>query len=145
LLVIGLAERSVVAPGTTSVRVVGVNDRSEPVEGQVAWTVHAARSAVFSPDPDGARIGLPMPPDADAKVAIERSRELPVAEGTIALAVGAEATAELGTVDIALVPGEGRTLILRWDDPTTGAEENSVHLCCVPADATLGAGLSELS
>ena len=144
LLVVGLADRSVVEPGITSVRVVVVNDRSEPVESRVTWTVHAAHSAVFTPDPEGARIGLPMPPDPDARVAVERSRELIVDEGTFSFAVGAEATAPVGAVDVPLVPGTSRTLMLRWTDPTTGAEENSVHLCCLGANAVLTAGLSEL-
>jgi beta-mannosidase len=144
LLVVGLAGRSVVEPGTTSVGIVAVNDRFEPVEGRLEWTIHEARSAVMAPDPDGARIGLSMPPDADAMVAIERSRGDVVDEGARKLTVGAAATADLGVVDVALLPGEARTLMLRWNDPMTGAEENSVHLCCVAPDVVLGPGLSEL-
>ncbi|MGZ8764558.1 MAG: glycoside hydrolase family 2 protein [Acidimicrobiia bacterium] len=144
LLLIGLAGRSVVEAGTTSVRVVAVNDRSERTEGQVEWTLHEARSSVIAPDPDGARIGLAMPPDADATVAIERSREAVIDGGTWALAVGAAATAEVGTVDVPLLPGEGRTLMLRWNDPITGTEENSLHLCCVAADVVLAPGRSDL-
>ena len=144
LLVIGVIGRSVVEPGTTSVRVVAVNDRTDPAGGHVEWTVHQAKSSVFAPDPEGSRIGLPMPPDDDSMVAIERSRGPVVADGTLVLTVAGGASAELGTVRVPLGPGEARTLMLRWTDPTTGVEENSVHLCCLPADIALAPGLSEL-
>jgi hypothetical protein len=144
LLMIGVIDRSVVEPGTTSVRIVAVNDRSEPARGRVDWTVHRAKSAVFAPDPEGSRIGLPMPPDEDSMVAIERSRGAVVADGTLALTIAAGASAELGTVRIPFLPGEARTLLLRWNDPTTGAEENSVHLCCLAGGIVLAPGMSEL-
>lgn len=144
LLVVGVVGGSVVEPGTTSVTIVVVNDRSEPNRGRVAWTVHDATSAVIVPDLDGARIGLAMPPDRGSSVAVARSRATAIDQGTLALEVGAAATATLGTVEIPLVAGQSRTLVLRWEDPVTGTEENSVHLCCVADDIELGPGLSEL-
>ena len=99
---------------------------------------------MIAPDPDGARLALAVPPDFDSPVAIERSRGEITDQGVLDCVVEGAATTELGTVDIRLEPGESRTLVLTWNDPVTGVEENCVHLCCLAPGADPRPGLSEL-
>jgi hypothetical protein len=91
---------------------------------------------VFAPDFDGARIGLPMPPDADGRVAVPRDRGAVVARGELAVDAAPAAATPVGEVTVTLAPGQVRTLFLRWTDPapdSAGEQENFVHLHC-PAD-----------
>jgi beta-mannosidase len=144
LLLLGLQDASVVPEGTTSVPVVAVNDRAEPWRGSVAWELVEATSGVFAPDFDGARIGLPMSPDADARVAVPRSRGATVAHGELGVEAAASAATPAGEVSVELGPGRARTLFLRWTDPERGEQENFVHLHC-PADGEEhGPGLTEV-
>jgi beta-mannosidase len=144
LLLVGVHDASVVPPGTAAVPVVAVNDRTEPWRGTVSWEVVEATSGVFAPDFDGARIGLPMPPDADARVAVPRSRGVTVARGELDIDARAAAATPVGEVAVELAPGRARTLLLRWSDPELGEQENSVHLHCPAAGEQHGPGLTEV-
>lgn len=142
LLVLGLHHASVVEPGTLDVPIVVVNDRDEPWEGALAWEIVAASSSVFAPDPDGARIGLPMPPDPYARLAVPRERGPRIEHGELQANVAPTSAASAGTIAVRLAAGEARTLLLGWDDPELGLQENFVHLHCPDADETHGPGLT---
>jgi hypothetical protein len=90
---------------------------------------------VFAPDSDGARIGLPMPPDPDARIAVPRSRGATVARGELAVDAAPAAATCVGEVAVDLAPGQSRTLLLRWTDTELDPpdQENFVHFHC-PAD-----------
>jgi beta-mannosidase len=144
LLLVGVHDASVVPAGDIAVPIVAVNDRGEPWHGSLGWEVVEATSGVFAPDFDGARIGLPMPPDAEARVAVPRSRGATVARGELTVDARACAATPVGEADVELAPGEARTLLLRWTDPELGEQENFVHLHC-PADGEEHApGLTEV-
>ena len=144
LLVIGLQDASVVPAGPVTVPIVAVNDRTERWRGHVSWDLVDATSSVFAPDVDGTRIGLPMPPDADARVAVPRSRGATVARGQLSLDASASATTQLGEVSVELAPGQARTLLLRWTDPEHGDQENFEHLHCPPAGEEHRPGLTKV-
>jgi beta-mannosidase len=133
LLIVALQDASVVAPGEVALPVVVVNDRAQPVSGVVEYDVYAATSAVIAPDLEGARIGLPMPPDPDGRVAVPRTRGDRVGGGALAYEIGPGTTAPTGTITVALEQGQARTVVLRWNDPFDGPQENFVHLHC-PAE-----------
>jgi hypothetical protein len=104
-----------------------------------------ATSAVFAPDFDGARIGLPMPPDADARVAVPRSRGASISRGDLHFDATASSATPAGEVTVTLEPGEARTLVLRWDDPevdAASAQENFVHFHCPAPGEEHGPGLT---
>jgi beta-mannosidase len=144
LLVLALHDASVVLPGTATLPVVVVNDRTEAWRGTAAWEVTDATSAVFAPDFDGARIGLPGPPDADARVAVPRSRGATVARGELVVDAAPATAARVGEVPVELAPGAARTLVLRWTDPELGPQENFVHLHCPAEGETHGPGLTQV-
>jgi beta-mannosidase len=133
LLLVGIHDASVVAAGASTVPVVAVNDRAEPWAGKVSWEVVESTSAVFAPDFDGARIGLPMPPDAGSRVAVPRSRGASVERGELPVVAPPSAATLVGEVAVSVTPGAARTLFLRWTDPELGEQENFVHFHC-PAD-----------
>jgi beta-mannosidase len=133
LLLVGLQEASVVPSGRVTVPIVAVNDRDDAWRGTVSWEIVDAASAVFAPDYDGSRIGLPLPADADARVAVPRSRGATLAGGELAVEAAQTAATPAGEVAVELAPGQARTLLLRWTDPDHGPQENFVHLHC-PAD-----------
>lgn len=133
LLLIAVQDASVVAPGAKTLPLMMVNDREQPASGEAEYDVFAATSAVFAPDLDGARIGLPMPPDPESRVAIPHGRGNRVGGGTLEYRVGPEAVARVGDLTIELGPGQARTVVLHWRDPLDGPQENFVHLHC-PAD-----------
>jgi beta-mannosidase len=146
LLAVGLHDASVVPAGTATVPVIAVNDRTEAWRGAIAWEVVEATSGVFAPDFDGSRIGLPMPPDADARVAVPRSRGATVARGELAVDAASAAATRVGEVAVDVAPGQSRTLLLRWTDTELdpAEQENFVHLRC-PADGEEhGPGLTEI-
>jgi hypothetical protein len=102
---------------------------------------------VFAPDLDGARIGLPMPPDADARVAVPRSRGAAVARGDLHFDAAASSAAPVGEITVTLEPGQARTLLLRWHDPELDAQrpqENFVHFHCPAAGEEHGPGLTDV-
>jgi beta-mannosidase len=143
-LLVGLHDASVVPAAEVAVPVVAVNDGSDPWRGTASWEVVEATSAVFAPDFDGARIGLPMPPDADARVAVPRSRGAVVGHGELAIDTPPAAASPVGEVTVALAPGQARTLLLHWTDSELGDQENFVHLHC-PADGEqYGPGLTNV-
>jgi hypothetical protein len=85
-----------------------------------------------------------MPPDADARVAVPRSRGATVDRGDLTVDAQPTAATHVGKVDVELPPGQARTLLLRWTDPELGEQENFVHLHC-PADSeNHGPGLTEV-
>jgi beta-mannosidase len=127
LLVVGLQDASVVERPTVTVPVVVVNDRSEVWSGRVAWEVVGATSSVFAPDLEGARIGLTVPPDAAARVAVPRDSGPRLAEGTIDVEAGPTAVTPAGEIAVELPAGTARTVWFRWDDPVEGPQSNSVH------------------
>jgi beta-mannosidase len=135
LLAIGLHDASVVPAGPVTVPVVAVNDRTKAWRGAISWEIVEATSAVFAPDFDGARIGLPMPPDADARIAVQRSRGATVAHGQLAVDAAPAAATRVGEVALDLDPGQSRTLLLHWTDTELdpAEQENFVHFHC-PAD-----------
>lgn len=144
LLIVGVQDALVVPAGTVTVPIVAVNDRTERWRGSVSWELVEAASSVFAPDFDGARIGLPMPPDADARVAVPRSRGASVERGELSVDAPPTAATPVGEVAVTLAPGEARTFLLRWTDPELGEQENFVHLHC-PADGEEhGPGLTEV-
>ena len=145
LLVVGLHDASVVDPGPVTLPVVVVNDRADAWVGTIAWEVCAATSAVFAPDPDGARIGLPMPPDTDARLAVPRSRGEAVDRGELAAAAAPATAATVGAVTVPLAPGDARTVVFRWEDPELGAQENTVHLHCPAPNEVHGPGRTEIT
>jgi len=144
-LLVGLHDASVVPAGAQVVPVVAVNDRRDAWRGTASWEVVEATSAVFAPDLDGARVGLPMPPDADARVAVPRSRGAALANGELVFDAGPTAAKTIGEVTVALEPGDVRTLLLRWDDPAldaASAQENFVHFHCPAPGEEHGPGLT---
>jgi beta-mannosidase len=144
LLLIGVHDASVVPPGRATVPVVAVNDRTDAWRGTVSWEIVEATSGVFAPDFDGARIGFAMPPDAEARVAVPRSRGTTVEHGELVVDAAPSAATRAGEVAMELAPGQARTLLLRWTDPELGEQENFVHFHC-PADGEQhGPGLTEL-
>ena len=100
---------------------------------------------MFAPDPDGARIGLPMPPDADVRLAVPQSRGDAVDRGELAVVAEPATATTIGDVDVLLAAGEARTLVLRWDDPELGPQENTVHLHCPGPDEVHGPGRTEIA
>ncbi len=142
LLLVGLHGASVVPPGDVTVPIVAVNDRGDAWRGTASWELVDAKSAVFAPDFDGARIGLPGPPDADGRVAVPRSRGASVASGDLTVGAAPAAATPVGDVIVALAPGQARTLLLRWTDPELGPQENFVHLHCPADDEQHGPGLT---
>jgi beta-mannosidase len=146
LLAVGVHDASVVPAGMVTVPVVAVNDRTKAWRGPISWEVVEATSGVFAPDFDGARIGLPMPPDADARIAVPRSRGATVARGELDAEAPPSAATRVGEVAVDLAPGQARTLLLRWSDPELdpSEQENFVHLHC-PADGEEhGPGLTDV-
>ena len=146
-LLVGLHDASVVPAGARTVPIVAVNDGSEAWRGTAFWDVVDATSGVFAPDFDGARIGLPMPPDADARVAVPRSRGAAVAHGEITFDAAPTAATRIGEVTVALEPGRARTLLVRWADPELDAsrdQENFVHFHCPADDEEHGPGLTNV-
>jgi hypothetical protein len=114
------------------VPIIGVNDGREAWRGTASWEVVEATSGVFAPDPDGARIGLPMPPGPDAHVAVPRVRGPAVAHGELVFDAAPDAATPIGEVSVELGTGQARTLLLRWNDAALdpGAQENFVHFHC---------------
>ena len=146
-LLVGLHDASVVPAGGQVVPVVAVNDRRAEWQGAASWELVEATSAVFAPDLDGARIGLPMPPDADARVAVPRSRGAAVARGDLHFDAAASSAAPVGEITVTLEPGQARTLLLRWHDPELDAQrpqENFVHFHCPAAGEEHGPGLTDV-
>jgi hypothetical protein len=131
-LLVGLQDASVVPRGTVTVPIIGVNDGREAWRGTASWEVVEATSGVFAPDPDGARVGLPMPPDPDARVAVPRDRGPAVAHGELEFDAAPAAATRVGDVTVALEPGQARTLLLRWTDEQLDPanQENFVHFHC---------------
>jgi hypothetical protein len=101
---------------------------------------------VFAPDPDGARIGLPVPPDPDARVAVPRGRGSAVAHGELAFDAEPAAATKVGAVTVALGPGQARTLVLRWTDEELDPadQENFVHFHCPAPGERHGPGLTNV-
>jgi Glycosyl hydrolases family 2, TIM barrel domain len=143
-LLVGLHDASVVPAGDVIVPIVAVNDGADPWRGTASWEVVEATSAVFAPDFDGARIGLPMPPDADARVAVPRSRGAVAARGDLAVDAAPAAAAPVGEVTVTLAPGQARTLLLRWAVAELGDQENFVHLHCPAPGEQHGPGLTNV-
>jgi beta-mannosidase len=144
-LLVGLHDASVVPARAQVVPVVAVNDQRDAWRDMASWEVIEATSAVFAPDFDGSRIGLPMPPDADARVAVPRSRGAAVASGELVFDAGPTAATTIGEVTVTLEPGDARTLLLRWDDPApdaASAQENFVHFHCPAPGEEHGPGLT---
>ena len=116
-LLVGLQDASVVGAGDVVVPIVAVNDGAgEAWTGTTSWGVVEAVSAVFAPDVEGARIGLPVPPDPDARVAVPRDRGTVVAHGELAFDAAPAAATRVGDVAFPVEAGQARTLILRWTD-----------------------------
>ena len=143
-LLLGLQDASVVPAGELAVPIVAVNDGAEAWRATASWVVVEAGSAVFAPDSEGARIGLPMPPDADARVAVPRVRGAVVARGELAFEAAPEAATPVGELTLALEPGQARTLVLRWKDIELGDQENFVHFHCPGDDEEHGPGLTNV-
>jgi len=143
-LLVGLQDASVVSAGDVTVPIVAVNDGGEAWRGTASSEVVDARSSVFAPDFDGARIGLPVPPDADARVAVPRDRGAVVARGDLAFEAAPKAATPVGDVVIPLEPGQARTLVLGWTDVELGNQENFVHFHCPAPGEELGAGLTNV-
>lgn len=143
-LLVGLQDASVVPTGDVAVPIVAVNDESVPWRGTASWEVVQARSAVFAPDIDGARIGLPMPPHADARVAVPRELGAVVASGELAFDAAPAAATPVGELTLAIEPGQARTLVLRWTDDELGDQENFVHFHCPAAGEQHGPGLTNV-
>jgi hypothetical protein len=144
-LLVGLQDASVVPAGTVTVPIVAVNDRGNAWRVTASWEVVEATSGVFAPDLDGARIGLPMPPDPEARVAVPRARGPAVAHGELAFDAAPAAATRVGEVTVALEPGQARTLVLRWSDEQLGSpagEENFVHFHCPAAGEEHSPGLT---
>ena len=144
-LLVGLQDASVVPAGTVTVPIVAVNDRGNAWRATASWEVVESTSGVFAPDRDGARIGLPMPPDADGRVAVPRARGRAVAHGEITFDAAPGAATRVGEVTVALDPGQARTLLLRWTDDELGSpagEENFVHFHCPAAGEEHPPGLT---
>jgi hypothetical protein len=133
LLAIALQDSSVVAAGDIALPLVVVNDRPAPTDIAVDWDVAEATSAVIAPDADGARIGLPMPADEEALVAVPRSHGAIVTHGTCTAAAPAEAATTIGEIVVTIAPGQARVVLLRWTDPELGAQQSFTHLHC-PAE-----------
>jgi hypothetical protein len=88
-----------------------------------------------------------MPPDADARVAVPRSRGAAVAHGEITFDAAPVAATRVGEVAVAVKPGQARTLLVRWADPELDAsrkQENFVHFHCPAADEVHGPGLTNV-
>ncbi|HYV58620.1 MAG TPA: hypothetical protein VFA62_00975 [Acidimicrobiia bacterium] len=143
-LLVGLQDASVVPGGDVAVPIVAVNDGRRPWPGTGTWEVVEARSALFAPDFDGARIGLPMPPDTHARVAVPRERGVVVAAGQLAFDAAPAAATTVGELTLALEPGQARTLVLRWTDVELGDQENFVHFHCPAVDEEHGPGLTNV-
>jgi hypothetical protein len=112
-----------------------------------SWEVVEATSGVFAPDFDGARVGLPMPPDTDARVAVPRSRGAAVANGEITFDAAPSAATPVGEVTVALEPGQARTLLVRWADAELDPshdQENFVHFHCPAEGEEHGPGLTNV-
>ncbi|MGQ0802260.1 MAG: glycosyl hydrolase 2 galactose-binding domain-containing protein [Actinomycetota bacterium] len=133
LLVIALQDTSVVAPGDVTLPLIVVNDRAGATDVAIDWDIAESMSAVIAPDPDGARIGLPMPADEDALVAVPRSHGAVVAHGTCNAAAAPESATTVGEIVVTIAAGEARTVLLRWIDPELGAQQSFAHLHC-PAE-----------
>jgi beta-mannosidase len=143
-LLLGLHVASVVPAGTVTVPIIAVNDRTAAWRGTASWKIVEATSGVFAPDFDGARIGLPMPPDADARVAVPHSRGAAVASGELTVQAPPSAATQVGEVAVELAAGQARTLLLRWHDAelVPAEQENFVHLHCPIDGETHGPGLT---
>jgi beta-mannosidase len=141
-LLVGLQDGSVVPAGEVTVPMVAVNDGGDAWRDTASWEVVDARSAVFAPDFDGARIGLPLPPDADARVAVPRDRGGVVADGELFFDAAPNAATPVGEVPVVLEPGQARTLVVRWSDTELGDQENFVHFHCPGAGEEHGPGLT---
>jgi hypothetical protein len=88
-----------------------------------------------------------MPPDADARVAVPRSRGAAVAHGEMTFDTPPTAAARVGEVTVTLEPGQARTLVVRWTDPEldpTRDQENFVHFHCPAAGEEHGPGLTNV-
>jgi beta-mannosidase len=143
-LLVGLQDASVVPAGDVTVAIVAVNDGGEAWHGTASWDVVEAESAVFAPDFDGARIGLPMPPDPDARVAVPRSRGAVVTHGELAFDAAPTAATRVGDITVPLEARQARTLVLRWTDAELGDQENFVHFHCPAAGEEHGPGLTNV-
>jgi beta-mannosidase len=130
LLVAGRVERSVVEPGAVTVPVFVVNDTHETWRGEVRFDVCESTTAVIAEDPDGFRIGLPMPGDGTPVAVPHRIGESITSGSLAATAPPADSTA-IGEVVVHLAEGEARTVVFHWGD-----ESNFVHLHCpAPGEA----------
>ncbi|HKH25989.1 MAG TPA: hypothetical protein VKB11_02520, partial [Acidimicrobiia bacterium] len=110
-----------------------------------SWEVVESTSGVFAPDRDGARIGLPMPPDPDGRVAVPHARGRAVTHGELTFDAAPAAATTVGEVTVTLEPGQARTLLLRWTDHELGSpagEENFVHFHCPAAGEEHPPGLT---
>jgi hypothetical protein len=88
-----------------------------------------------------------MPPDADARVAVPRSRGAAVANSEMTFDAPPTAATRVGEVTLALEPGQARTLLVRWADPELDAsrdQENFVHFHCPAAGEEHGPGLTKV-
>jgi beta-mannosidase len=141
-LLVGLQDGSVVPAGEVTVPIVAVNDGGDAWRDTASWEVVEGRSAVFAPDFDGARIGLPLPPDADARVAVPRDRGGVVADGELFFDAAPNAATRVGEVPVVLEPGQARTLVVRWSDTELGDQENFVHFHCPGVPEEHGPGLT---
>jgi hypothetical protein len=135
VLVAGQVERSVVEPGEITVPVFVVNDTHEDWSGEVRWEICESTSAVIAEDPDGFRIGLPMPGDG-TPVAVPHRIGESIESGTLAADAPPASSTRIGEVVVSIAAGDARTLVLHW-----GEESNFVHLHCPAADAVFAPGL----
>ncbi|HMG27897.1 MAG TPA: hypothetical protein VKH36_13915 [Acidimicrobiia bacterium] len=143
-LLVGLQDASVVPTGDVTVPIVAVNDGADAWRATASWQVVDATSAVFAPDVDGARIGLPVPPDPDARLAVPRDRGRVVDHGELVFEAAPTAATPVGELRLALEPGRARTLLLRWADAELGDQENFVHFHCPAAGEEHGPGLTNV-
>jgi hypothetical protein len=142
-LLVGLHDASVVPAGARTVPIVAVNDGSEAWRGTAFWDVVDATSAC-SLRLDGARIGLPMPPDADARVAVPRSRAA-AAHGEITFDAAPTAATRIGEVTVALSrPGARCSFGGPTRSSTRRDQENFVHFHCPADDEEHGPGLTNV-
>ena len=143
-LLVGLQDASVVPAGEAAVPIVAVNDGVEAWRGTASWEVIEASSAVFAPDLDGARIGLPAPPDHETRVAVPRDRGDVVTHGELAFDAAPSAATPVGDVSFPLAAGQARTLVLRWTEVELGDQENFVHFHCPATGEEHGPGLTNV-
>jgi beta-mannosidase len=135
VLVTGRVEASVVEPGEITVPVFVVNDTDAPWAGEVRFELCESTSAVIAEDPEGFRIGLPMPGDGTPVAVPDRVGES-IDTGTLVADAPPGASTRIGEVTLPIAVGEARTLVLHW-----GEESNFVHFHCPAADTVFAPGL----